>query len=90
MQMQVTVPTSRPTQPGEPWVIRYSISDGSAVFPWRLPATPLLREVTVVCGNVSDYSGIGVVSFNPNPNPNQSSQSVVYAASTLDLTHSSS
>lgn len=61
MQMQVTVPTSRPTQPGKPWVIRYSIGEDSAVFPWRLPATPLLREVTVVCANVSDLGGIGML-----------------------------
>ncbi|KAF5832533.1 hypothetical protein DUNSADRAFT_11571 [Dunaliella salina] len=45
---KVNIPRAQPTLPGQPWLVRYSIAEGDA-WSWRDVATPLIREVIIVC-----------------------------------------
>jgi len=45
---QVLIPRERPTPPDRPWLVRYSVREEDA-WPWRDSATPLIREIIVVC-----------------------------------------
>ncbi|KAF5830286.1 hypothetical protein DUNSADRAFT_14792 [Dunaliella salina] len=58
-RFNVSIPRERPTLPERPWLVRYSVREEDA-WSWRDLATPLIREIVVVCPQAS---GFGLVAL---------------------------